>query len=439
MDVIIRPSAGLSGEVAIPADKAICHRAALVSALAQGATTLGPWADAQDCERTLDVLRGLGVRISRRGSLVRIEGRGLESLQAPRASLDCGQSGTTMRLSCGMLAGQPFASRLSARGSLRRRPMRRIIEPLCRMGAAIDARRSGGELCPPLIVRGRRPLRAIRYRLPVASAQVKSAILLAGLFADGPVSVEEPVPTRDHTERTLRAAGVSVRRRGRAVIVTPPHRQLRLPTRLIIPGDFSSAAFFIVAASLVPGSRVLLREVSLNPTRTHLLTVLRRMGASIRVLERHGAWEPRGTVAVAFRPLRAATIGASETARMIDEIPILMVAACAARGRTVIRGVQELAVKESNRLRVLAEGLSAMGIRLSTTSGSEVRIDGGALHGATLQSAGDHRMAMSFAVAGLASGAGSTRIQGAECVRKSYGAFFAHLARLAGAGCVKSG
>ena len=437
MDVVIRPSAGLSGELMIPADKAICHRAALVSALAEGATTIGPWADAEDVERTLDVLRGLGIAVRRRGRFVRIEGRGLV---APRAALGCGESGTTMRLSCGLLSGQPFNSRLSARGSLRNRPMRRIIEPLSRMCAAITGQRALAEICPPLVVRGRRPLRSIAYAMPVASAQVKSAILLAGLFADGPTAVTEPIPTRDHTERMLRAAGVSVRRRGRAVIVTPPRRRLRLPPRLVIPGDFSSAAFFIVAASLVPGSQLLLRDVGFNPTRTHLLAVLRRMGAVIRVVERYRDWEPRGAVAVAHRPLRATTISASEAARMIDEVPILMVAAAAARGRTVIRGLKELEVKESDRLRVMAQGLSSMGIRISVTSGADVQIEGGQLRGALLDSAGDHRMAMSFAVAGLVAGAGSTRIRGAECVRKSFGDFFELVGRAAGAGCVvKSG
>lgn len=436
MDVVIVSSRGVVGELRIPADKAICHRAALVCALTESVTTIGPWADADDCERTLDVLRGLGVASLKRHGLVRIEGRGLHGLRAPRAALDCGESGTTMRLSCGVLAGQPFDSRLSARGSLRERPMRRIIEPLSRMGSAVGGRQIGADVCPPLSVRGRRPLRSIAYAMPVASAQVKSAILLAGLFADGPTAVTEPIPTRDHTERMLRAAGVPIRRRGRAVIVTPPRRRLRVPNRLVIPGDFSSAAFFIVAASLVPGSRLLLRDVSLNPTRTHLLTVLRRMGASIQVLERHEDWEPRGTVAVASRPLRAAVVSASEAARMIDEIPILMVAACAARGRTIIRGVAELAVKESDRLRIMAEGLSSMGVRLSVRGGTEVRIEGSRLRGASIECAGDHRMAMSFAVAGVAA-EGETRLRHAECVRKSFGAFFTHLARVAGSSCVK--
>ena len=280
MDAIIQRAQRLQGILTVPPDKAICHRVVLLAAVADGDTELTSWPSADDCQRTLQLVEGLGVRVQRFAGRVTVTGRP-SGLLAPSAVLDCGESGTTLRVSAGLLAGQPFTARLSAGPSLSGRPMRRIIEPLSQMGARMDGTAGpagSSERYPPLTIHGTRPLRAIRYVLPVASAQVKSAMLLAGLFADGPTVVVEPNPTRDHTERALRRFGAQVEIRGREISVSPG--ELTSPGRLALPGDVSSAAFLMVAACCVAGSRIELRDVGLNPTRTGLLTVLKRMGAA---------------------------------------------------------------------------------------------------------------------------------------------------------------
>lgn len=437
MDAIIAHAPAVRGTLTVPPDKAICHRAVLLAALASGATDLHPWPAAEDCQRTLDLVMQLGVPVRRMSDAVRIEGRGPDGLSAPTQDLSCGESGTTLRLAAGLLAGQPFVSRLTAAASLSRRPMRRIIEPLSQMGARIDgvARDTAPERYPPLTIHGTRPLRGLRYTLPVASAQVKSAILLAAVFADGPTTVIEPVSTRDHTERMLRRCGVLVHQRGREISIEPG--QPTAAGSLHLPGDFSSAAFFLVAASCVPGSSLTVQDVSLNPTRCALLDVLRRMGASITVQHVDEAWEPRGTLTVEARPLRGVTLTAAEVPGVIDELPVLMVAAAVASGTTRLEGVGELRVKETDRMDSMVTGLQALGARIRVAAPATIEIEGAPLRGARVEGAGDHRTVMSLAVAGLCA-ADSTTVRGAECVAKSYPEFFDHLRFVAGSSTVKT-
>ena len=441
----IQPASSLRGTLQVPGDKSISHRAALFAALARGTTTIRRFLMAGDCLHTLGALRALGVPVTvqRTRSTVIVHGVGWRGLRAPARAIDCGNSGTTMRLFMGLLAGRPWSTTLRGDRSLSRRPMARVATPLERMGARITPAggrtRATGELHAPLTVHGRDPLRAIRYRMPVASAQVKSAILLAGLSAKGVTRVVEPVPTRDHTERMLRQFGVDVRTRGRTVSLVSPFLSpvpcllsLAAPRSLTVPGDISSAAFFLVAAAIVPGSRVTVRGVGLNPTRTGALDVLRRMGARLRVMRRAGSRgaEPVGDVTVAHGPLRAVNVSPAEVPRLIDELPILMVAASCARGVSVFRGVAELRVKESDRIRTMAEGLRRLGARVDVRGGDTVALHGGRrLHGATVESYGDHRIAMSLAIAGLVAATPVT-IRGADCVAISFPAFWSLLARL---------
>ena len=439
MDAIISPAHHpLRGTLTVPPDKAICHRAVLLAAAAEGETDIRPWPSAEDCQRTLHLVQQLGVSVAASPEAARIRGAGPEGLRAPGPDLFCGESGTTLRLAAGLLAGQPFSARLTAGPSLSRRPMRRIVEPLTRMGARIEAAASaetGEEMRPPLTVHGRRPLRALRYELPVASAQVKSAILLAGVWADGPTTVIEPQATRDHTERMLRHYGARVRREGRAVTVEPS--PLRSPGPLVLPGDFSSAAFLLVAAACVPGSRMTLQGVGLNPTRIRLLEILQRMGAAVRWTVTEASWEPRGTVELEAGPLRGLVLEAADVPGLIDELPILMVAAACARGTTRLQGLGELRVKETDRVRSMVVALGRLGLRIRLGAAEGVELEGGRLRGAVVDSAGDHRTAMSLAVAGLVAD-GATTVRGVECVAKSFPEFFDFLQRAAGSPTVKT-
>lgn len=437
MDVVIQQASGIRGELRLPADKAISHRAALLCALTEGQTDIVSWPTGDDCQRTLGVLERLGVAIDRSPTEIRIHGVGLTGLRAPQGELDCGESGTTIRLTAGLLAGQPFESRLTAGPSLSQRPMRRIIEPLSQMGARISSEASmpsfegsPPEAYPPLTISEcLGPIRGISHTMPIASAQVKSAILLAGLYADGPTTVIEPSHTRDHTERLLQLLGVSVHQAEGAVTIQPPHRELATPGRLAVPGDFSSAAFFIVAAAVLPGSSLAIHDVGLNPTRIYLLEVLRRMGASIEWTVCDEAWEPRGEVRVTYRqPLHGVIVEAEEAPRLIDELPILMVAACTAQRETRFKGVGELRVKETDRVKSMTSGLRKLGARV-LWSDPDLLIAGPLLTGDVVESFNDHRTAMSLAVAGLVA-AGQTTIRGAECVGKSFGEFFDVVARV---------
>ena len=438
MDVVIAPAGPLRGTLSAPPDKAICQRAALIASLAGQETVIRPWPEADDCQRSLALIQALGASVGRSGDAVTVRGCGRAGLRAPTDALPCGESGTTLRLAAGLLAGQPFTATLAAGAALSRRPMRRVAEPLTQMGATFEGASGSGadvELHPPLTVHGRRPLAAIRYTMPVASAQVKSAILLAGLFAEGATTVVEPVATRDHTERMLRRFGILVSREGAAVSLEPG--MLTSPGILELPGDSSSAAFFAVAAACVPGSQLTVRGVGLNPTRTAWLTLLERMGASVHATVEDEAWEPRGTVVVEARALRGVIVEAREAPGLIDELPILMVAAACASGITRFEGVGELRVKETDRIESMVGGLRRLGVPVRVDGSQAVEITGGPLTGGVVESAGDHRTAMSLAVAALAARGRST-IRGAECVSKSFPAFFDALRQLAGSTTVKT-
>ena len=423
--ITIEPARRVSGRLRVPGDKSISHRYALLAALADGTSTIGNYAPGADCAATLRCIEALGVEArpaeatTPDGSpTVTVRGRGPDGLRPAAAALDAGNSGTTMRLLAGVLAAQPFESVLTGDASLRRRPMQRIAEPLSRMGARI--RTADGR--PPLAIAGA-ALRGIAYDMPVASAQVKSAVLLAGLHADGATRVTERAPTRDHTERALPAFGVEVRRTGAQVEIVGGQRPA--PADVRVPGDLSSAAFWAAAAAALPGSDVELVDVGLNPTRTAFLDLLRSAGADVAV-ETTGAaaGEPFGAVRVRHRTLRPVRIGAGQTPGVIDELPAL--AALAAHGATLeVSGAAELRAKESDRIAVLAAGLRALGADVDERpDGFSVRAAG--LTGGAVDAAGDHRMAMAFAVAALGAGAPTT-IRGHDAVDVSYPGFFAAL------------
>ncbi len=421
----------LRGSVRVPGDKSISHRALLFGAIAEGQTRIEGLLPAEDPLSTAACLRAMGVEIPpiRAGEPVLVRGVGLDGLAEPEDVLDCGNSGTTMRLLLGLLAGR--AGRhfvLSGDGSLRRRPMRRVADPLAAMGAEIHGRRNG-ELAP-LAVRGRL-LHGATLRTPVASAQVKSALLLAALTADGPTTVIEPAHSRDHSERMLRAFGADLTVSGAdgTEVTLRPGAALR-GRPVVVPGDISSAAFWLVAGALTPGADLLVENVGLNPSRTGILEVLERMGASIEVENpREVAGEPVGDLRVRHGPLRPFTIEAGQVPRLVDEIPVLAVAACAAAGVSRIRGAEELRVKETDRLTVMARQLTAMGARLEEHPDG-LTIEGGApLRGAEVDSETDHRVAMSLAVASLVA-RGETRLHGAAAAAVSYPDFWRDLERL---------
>jgi len=420
----ITPARRLRGRLRVPGDKSIAHRYALFAALAEGPSTLTHFAPGADCRSTLSCLRGLGVEVDDgQAGTVRLLGRGFGQLCSPAVPLDAGNSGTTMRLLAGVLAGHPFSSTLVGDASLSRRPMRRVMAPLERMGAHIEA--TDGR--PPLTIHGAR-LQAIAHTSDTPSAQVKSAVLLAGLHADGTTSIVEPAATRDHTERALTAFGGHVRVNGLAVSVVG-HQRLQGRT-LDVPGDFSSAAFWFVAAAALPGSRVEIEDVGLNPTRTTLLDVLRRFGARVTIeITAIEAGEPRGLVAVEGDRTGSLDIAPGEVPGLIDELPAI--AALAAHGGQVtVRGASELRVKESDRIAALVAGFRALGIDADeradgfTVGGSAARPSGG-----SADARGDHRMAMAFAIAALAAERPST-IDGSDAVAISYPGFFETLERL---------
>jgi 3-phosphoshikimate 1-carboxyvinyltransferase len=422
----IAPACALRGESALPGDKSISHRYALLAALASGASHIENYAPAADCASTLACLEGLGVAIRRDGARVTIQGAGLHGLKAPAAPLDAGNSGTTLRLLSGVLAGQEFESVITGDGSLRKRPMRRIVEPLTQMGASIQA--EGGKF-PPLRIRGG-PLEPIRYEMPIPSAQVKSCVLLAGLYATGSTTVTEPVATRDHTELALAEFGARITATsGMATIAGGSELSAR---SLVVPGDLSSAVFLIGAALVLPGSELRLTGVGLNPTRSAVLDFLASMGAIVQITGRRTlAGEPRGDINVRYAPLSGGVISGALTARMIDELPML-----AALGPFTERGItildaRELRVKETDRIAALVENLRRMGSRAeSFPDGLTVPgRDSGPLHGAGIDPQGDHRIAMAIAVAGLAA-EGETTIQDADCVGVSFPGFFDTLDRL---------
>ena len=386
----------LTGEIDVPGDKSISHRAVMFAALADGRSRIDGFLEGEDTRATAAIFAAMGVAIQAPSPSCRIvDGVGIDGLRAPAGVLDCGNSGTAMRLLSGLLAGQRFDTVLAGDASLSQRPMQRVMAPLRAMGAVIDS--DDGQR-PPLRITGDQPLRGIHFDSPVASAQVKSAVLLAGLHARGETSVREPRPTRDYTERMLASFGWPVE-------FAPGTARLRGGQRLQgrdiqVPGDMSSAAFFIVAATLVPGSSLLLRSVGVDPRRTGLLESLRMMGADIRETgRREGSCGPVADLAVRHAPLRGIDLPEALVADMIDEFPVFAVAAACANGVTRIRGAGELRVKESDRIGAMATGLKVLGARVSETADGMV-LEGGALHGGHVDSLGDHRIAMAFAVAG---------------------------------------
>lgn len=415
----LRGPAPVAGTVRAPGDKSISHRALLLGAMAHGSTEIRGLLQGEDCRATMAALRALGVEVVESADgTVRVDGRGLEAWREPDSILDAGNSGTTLRLLAGLLAGRPFCSLLTGDVSLRRRPMRRIVDPLRAMGATVLGRAEGG--FAPLAIRGG-GLRGISWSSPVASAQVKSAILLAGLQAAGETSVTEPLLSRDHTERMLSAFGAAPRREGTTVTVAGGARLTG--AALAVPGDLSSAAFLLVAAAARDGGAIRVPGVGVNPTRTGLLDVLERMGAAVR---REGprleAGEPVADLVVEGRRLRGVRIGADLIPRLIDEVPALAVAAVLADGETVISGAAELRVKEVDRVSAVAEEFSRMGAAIAPTEdGLRIR-GGGRLRGAVVSSRGDHRMAMSLAVAALFAD-GETVIRDVACANTSFPGF----------------
>ena len=422
---IITPSAQAIGRVTVPGDKSISHRYAMLAALADGTSVIRGYSRGADCAATLACLRALGATIDRRGDEIAITGHGLDGLRQPAEALNADNSGTTMRLLSGVLAGQPFTSTFTGDASLRRRPMRRIIEPLTRMGATIAS--EDGR--PPLTIHGA-ALKAIAHRPEVPSAQVKSCVLLAGLFANGVTEVEEPVPTRDHTERALETFRVRITSEPGRIRVSGGQRLE--PRELTVPGDISGAAFWAALAAGTPGGKVAVENVGLNPTRTGLIDILRRAGADVSTaLVEIGAAEPAGTFLVGFRETRDFEIAPEEVPGVIDEIPALAaLAALMPAGRVLtVRGARELRVKESDRIASLAAGFRAMGAAVEEFEDG-FRLEARPLHAATVDAVGDHRLAMAFAIAATRASAPVT-ILGASAVDVSYPGFFDTLASLA--------
>ena len=429
MNFRVQPVRRLAGTVEVPGDKSISHRAALLGAVADGVTEVQGYLEGEDCLRTLTAIQMMGVEVTKKGpGHYRIAGVGLHGLVEPGDIVDCGNSGTTARLLIGLLAGQPFWTLVTGDESLRRRPMKRVVEPLGRMGATIVGRAEGSRL--PLAVRGADRPRAITYASPVASAQVKSAILLAGLRADGPVAVTEPAPSRDHSEVMLRAFGVRLERGERTVTLHPgPLRA----TAVQVPGDISSAAFLLVAGALVREARVTIAGVGVNPTRTGLLDVLTAMGVTVTRTGTDGAAEGERIASLAVETAEAVgtTVAGSLIPRLIDEVPALAVLAATARGATEIRDAAELRVKESDRIAAVKRELAKMGVLIEERPDGMVIPGGQRFRGAHVASGGDHRMAMALAVAGLVA-EGETVIEDVACVQTSFPSFVDLVNTLAG-------
>ncbi|HYL75260.1 MAG TPA: 3-phosphoshikimate 1-carboxyvinyltransferase [Bryobacteraceae bacterium] len=422
----ISPARSISGAIQLPGDKSISHRYAMLAAIAEGTTKIQNYSTGADCQSTLGCVRALGAEVEARDGSTWVHGQGLDGLREPAAMLDAGNSGSTIRMLSGILAAQPFVTRIGGDESLSGRPMARIIDPLHQMGACIEAR--GGKY-PPLTIRGAK-LQPIAYTLPVASAQVKSCVLLAGLFADGRTTVHEPLRTRDHTELALREFGADVDVERLAITVTGrPHLQAK---ELRVPGDLSSAAFFLVAALIAPDSTLTIHGVGLNPTRSTLLDVLVEMGASIKVMDITSAGgELIGDVLVQKSRIRGGLLEKARTAALIDEIPVLAVLGAASDEGLIVRDAGELRVKETDRIATIAENFRRLGLSIEIhDNGFEVP-GRQSFHAAELDSFGDHRIAMAFSVAALAAD-GPCTIHRAEAASVSFPEFFDTLRRVAG-------
>ena len=413
----IEPIGRLFGEIDIPGDKSVSHRAIMLGSLANGQTSVKGLLDCDDCDCTIRAFRQMGIALKKKGAITFIEGKGLKGLTKPAGPINVGNSGTTMRIMAGILAGQDFESILTGDESLSNRPMKRITEPLSLMGARIKAR--AGEY-PPLDIKGG-PINSIDYKLPIPSAQIKSAVLFAGLYADGVTTVKEDYKSRDHTERMMKYFGADLRIKDSAVSIKGSRE---LKSRSVeIPGDISAASTFMAGAILLKGSRIRINRVGINPTRAGILNVLSKMGAKVKLLNKTDAYEPFSDIIVEYGRTRGTIIEEGIIPSIIDELPIIFVLACLSEGRTVIKGAGELRVKETDRINSMKENLGKMGARL-TLKGDDIVIDGvDALSGASLESFGDHRTCMSVAIAALTAKSESS-IDDIACVGKSFPGFF---------------
>ena len=417
----IKKQTNLKGTLTVPGDKSISHRAVMFGSLARGTTRISHFLEGADCLSTISCFRKMGIEIDRNKDEILVHGRGLHGLTAPTEILDVGNSGTTTRLISGILAGQTFTSELDGDDSIRTRPMKRIMTPLTSMGADITSRLDNG--CAPLIIHGR-PLHAAHYDSPVASAQVKSCVLLAGMYADGITSVTEPFLSRNHTEIMLNYFGAEITSEGTTASIRPvPVLEGR---DIQVPGDISSAAYFIAAGLLTPGSEILLKNVGINPTRAGILKVCMDMGADITLLNESTEGEPTADLLIRTSSLKGTTIEGSIIPTLIDEIPMIAVMAAFAEGTTIIRDAQELKVKESDRIAVMVDNLRRMGADIEGTDDGMIIHGGRPLHGAVIDSHLDHRIAMSFAVAGTICD-GTVEILNGECVNISYPEFYQDL------------
>lgn len=443
---LVKPAVCVKGEISLLGDKSIAHRAIFLSAISKNETVIDNFPENEDCFFTIKALKGLGVKVISNSlakginncRVIKVFGVGLYGLKKPKGPIFIGDSGTTLRLILGLLAGQNFGVKLMAGRSLSKRPMLRVTVPLRIMGSDIQARiircARRFEEYPPITIRGAN-LKAINYRLPVSSAQVKSAILLAGLYAKGTTRVKEPLKTRDHTERMLKLFKADIEVKQNEIVIKGG-KELISPKRIYIPGDISSASFFIVLAAICPNASIVIKNVGLNPSRTGILKVLKRMGAKIKVLNdktNSRGSEPLGDIAVKYSSLKGTIVKARDIPFLIDELPILMVAACFANGKTIFEGIKELRVKETDRIKSMSENLAKMqaNIRVVKNSGLEkVVIQGvGKLKGAKVKSFGDHRTAMSMIVAGLNS-RGNTEIDDLDCINKSFPNFLKLLKKI---------
>lgn len=425
--MIFKKSAPLRGEITVPGDKSISHRAVMFGALAKGTTSITNFLKGADCLSTISCFEKMGIEIEQLPSEILIHGKGLHGLEAPKTVLDAGNSGTTTRLLAGILAGQSFCTTLTGDASIQKRPMTRIITPLSLMGGEIESIFGNGYA--PLKITGH-PLKPIHYLSPVSSAQIKSCVLLAGMYADGITKITEPYLSRNHSELMLRSFGADVISEGTTASITG--NPVLEGQKVTVPGDISSAAYFIAAGLLIPNSEILIKDVGINPTRNGILNVCEEMGADIQLLnKREYGKEPVADILVKHSSLKATVIEGAQIPTLIDELPMIAVMAAFAQGTTIIRDAQELKVKESNRLDIIVQHLSAMGVDIiPTEDGMEIH-GGKPLKGAVLDSYMDHRIAMSFAVAGMAAD-GETEILNASCVNISYPEFYQDIARISG-------
>ena len=422
--MLFHKSHPLKGEITVPGDKSISHRGIMLGALANGTTSITNFLKGADCLSTISCFQKMGIEIEETENEILVHGKGLHGLSAPKEILAAGNSGTTTRLISGILAGQNFSCDLTGDASIQKRPMKRIMTPLSMMGADITSVHNNG--CAPLHIKGA-PLKGISYQSPVASAQVKSCVLFAGLYADGKTSVTEPFLSRNHSELMLSSFGASVQTCGTTATIEP--EPVLTAQKVEVPGDISSAAFFIAAGLLIPGSELLIKNVGINPTRDGILRVCRQMGADLELLNtRTQCGEPVADILVKHSELNGTVIEGDLIPTLIDELPVIAVMAACANGETIIRNAEELKVKESNRLEIIVHHLSEMGCDITGTEDGMIIRGGKPLHGAVLDSHLDHRIAMSFAVAGLVAD-GETEITNADCVNISYPGFYRDLLR----------